>query len=465
MVHSGVRMRNCLHRHRRGMAAVIAMLFLAIFGTLAVGFYAAATTSVQVSSNEQRVLRASMAAESGMDFMRYQLARISIPYGVPQEWIFPLLYLQLQANMQNTGNLSGRIIWWGGTVIHVPATYNRPIVLDAAQGSFRASIYNLGQKVRVKVTGTGPDGRTTRAVQLDYALAQRASAIFDYGIASRGKVTTEGASRVRGATDPTKGSILSTCMSDPTPVVIKGKEVSGDISVVNPNANVSIQNGASVGGTTNLQEIYASHVHKGVQEPEFPTVDTSAFAAYATSVYTGGNTLVNCRIPANTNPTFAGNATIRGVLYVETPNRITFRGNVDIQGVIVVQNSPTGTIDSNVLDFSGSVSARGVETLPESYGNLRKMTGSFILAPKFHVKFSGDFGTVNGSMLADKFSMTGNATGTVMGSVINLADNAMTVSGSSEIIIASTGTTNYPAGVFFSSNFAPLSDTYEEVQP
>lgn len=450
---------------RRGMAAVVAMLFLAIFGTLAVGFYAAATTAAQVSANEQRVMRAGMAAESGMDCVRYQLARISIPYGVPQDWIFPLVFLQLQANMQNTGNLSGRVIWWGGTVIHLPATYNQPINLGSSQGTFRASIHNLGQKVRVKVTGTGPDGVTMRCVQMDYGLAQRASAIFDYGIASRGKVVTEGASRVRGATDPTKGSVLSTCMSDPTPVVIRGKEVSGDISVVNPSASVSIQSGASVGGTTNLQEIHARHVHKGVQEPEFPVVDTSAFAAYATNVYTGGSTLINCRIPANTNPRFNGNATIRGVLYIETPNIVTFRGDVDIQGVIVVQNSPTGSVATNVLDFSGSVSARGVEALPESYGNLRQMTGSFILAPKFHVMFSGNFGTVNGSMLADKFSMTGNATGTVMGSVINLADNPVTVSGSSEIIIASTGTTNYPAGVFFSSNFAPLPDTYEEVQP
>jgi hypothetical protein len=52
-----------------------------------------------------------------------------------------------------------------------------------------------------------------------------------------------------------------------------------------------------------------------------------------------------------------------------------------------------------------------------------------------------------------------------MGSIVNLTNNPLTLNGSSEIIIASTGTTDYPAGVFFSSRYAALPDTYEEVKP
>jgi hypothetical protein len=61
--------------------------------------------------------------------------------------------------------------------------------------------------------------------------------------------------------------------------------------------------------------------------------------------------------------------------------------------------------------------------------------------------------------------MSGNAGGTVMGSVITLTDTPLSLNGSSEIVIASTGTTEYPAGVFFSSRYAALPDTYEEVKP
>jgi hypothetical protein len=61
--------------------------------------------------------------------------------------------------------------------------------------------------------------------------------------------------------------------------------------------------------------------------------------------------------------------------------------------------------------------------------------------------------------------MTGNATGTVQGSVIVVNETPMTVNGSADIIIASTGTSNYPAGVSFGSYYSPLPDTYTEVVP
>ena len=51
---------------RKGITAVLAMLYMALFSTLALGFYAAVTTSVQVASNEQSQTRAMRAAESGI---------------------------------------------------------------------------------------------------------------------------------------------------------------------------------------------------------------------------------------------------------------------------------------------------------------------------------------------------------------------------------------------------------------
>src|SRR5205085_2783636 len=145
-----------------------------------------------------------------------------------------------------------------------------------------------------------------------------------------------------GLTDPTKGSILSATRTDPTPVVIGGKQVSGDVSVVNPTGNV-VYGGASIGGTNDPAQI-ANHIHRGVPEPVFPSIDATTYAAFATNKYAGGSTLSNCYIPPNTNPTFSGNATIEGVLYVMAPNVLNFKGNCTIKGCIVVQNNAPGDL-------------------------------------------------------------------------------------------------------------------------
>ena len=66
-------------RRRRGISSVLAMLYLTLFSALAVGFYATVNTAVQVSYNDQRAIQAFGAADSGLEFMRYQLANVSIP--------------------------------------------------------------------------------------------------------------------------------------------------------------------------------------------------------------------------------------------------------------------------------------------------------------------------------------------------------------------------------------------------
>lgn len=457
-------MKRPVCRTRSGVAAVLAMLFLVLFSTLAVGFYAASNAASQVSNNEKHAAIAAVAAESGMDFMRYQLSQVTIPHGTQQSQLFGLVYNQISANLANTPNFSGKSISNSGGVISMPSFGY--ITLNSNGAKFSATITDMGQKLSVKVVGVGAGSSLSRAIQMQYGLAEKSSAIFNYGVASKGKIYTQGSSRIKGATDPTKGSVLSTSMTDPTPVIIKGKEVSGDISVSNPNASVLVA-GASVGGTTNTQEIYAKHVHIGVDPPEFPTVDTAAFQAYVSNApYVAGRSLyVNQRIPAGTNPTFTGGVTIQGVLEIEYPNIVKFAGNATIQGTIIVKNGAPTDVVNNSITFTGDVSASGVETLPSGFGGLRSLTGSFLLAPGFSTTFKGNFHTVDGSIMASKIAMTGNAGGTVNGTVINLDNYEMDVSGSSEIIIASTGTTNYPAGVFFSSNYAPLPDTYEEVQP
>src|SRR5215472_2582900 len=90
-------------RQPRGITSAMAMLFLVLFATLSLGFYASVTTSVQVANNDRRNARALLAAESGVQFMRYDLANVYINQTSPD----PMgeLYTQLQSRLGSTSNL------------------------------------------------------------------------------------------------------------------------------------------------------------------------------------------------------------------------------------------------------------------------------------------------------------------------------------------------------------------------
>jgi hypothetical protein len=95
------------------------------------------------------------------------------------------------------------------------------------------------------------------------------------------------------------------------------------------------------------------------------------FIPYATTVYTPGKgTYSNIVIPPNTNPSFSAGTTLKGVIYVKTPNRVSFSGNTSIQGVIVTDTTgQVGNLNTNTVTFQGGFDSKGVETLDPSYGD------------------------------------------------------------------------------------------------
>ena len=373
-------------------------------------------------------------------------------------------------SMNGTSVMNGGNIAVTNGAIYIPSQNGWANVDSTTGTKFRAMITASGQFLVCTVDGAGPSGTIQKAILLKYQTAPKAGAILDYGVASEGTVSTAGSTVIQGLTDPTKGSVLSADLLSATPVVIDGKEVSGDISVVNPSATISVS-GASIGGTSDPTQI-PKHEHIGVPAPVFPTIDTSVFTQYATTMYTSSmSTLTNVYIPPNTNPKFTGGVTIYGVLWIQQPNTVTFRGNVTICGVIV-GNPPsmTQTYDpvNNVISFAGNVQATTIDQLPNTvpnYAAIQKLTGSFMLVPSFAVSMTGNFGTIGGSMVVGSLSMTGNAGGTVDGSVIGMTDNPLTLNGHSSITISSTGTTSYPTGMSFGNNYTPLPGTYLEVTP
>jgi len=452
------------------MTAVLAMLYLTLMASLALGFYSASNTAAIVSDNEQKTERTRLAAESGLDFARFNLSKVLIPAKAPITQHFSLLCDQLAARLNGSGNLdNGSIYADGFSTIRVPADAAKFIKSDDKGGQFQFTITNLGdRKIRVTSVGRNANASPTtgvRTVRLDFELQQKPSSIFQYGIATRGTVTTSGSTSLLGQPNPDKGSILAIDTTDPTPVKIGGKEISGDISVVNPDANVVVS-GGSVGGSTDANDIQTNHVHKGIDNPEFPTLDTSMFIPYATNVYTPGKgTYSNIVIPPNTNPSFSAGTTLKGVIYVKTPNRVSFAGNTSIQGVIVTDTvGQVGNLNTNTVTFQGGFDSKGVETLDPSYGDLRNLSGSFMIMPGFSLSFAGNFNaTAYGTIVVDKASMTGSAVVTLHGSLIIMADTPMTMQGNAQLT-AGENALAFPAGLMFSNYYAPLPSTYDEVK-
>ena len=75
----------------------------------------------------------------------------------------------------------------------------------------------------------------------------------------------------------------------------------------------------------------------------------------------------------------------------------------------------------------------------------------------------GNFGTVNGSIICAQFQMGGSAEGTVKGSIIQMSDLPTTIDGSADVVIASVGTTQYPAGVTFGVHYTSVPGSYLEI--
>src|SRR5882724_2392234 len=90
---------------RSGMASLIAMIYLTIFTTMAVGFYATTNTNAIVATNEMQSTLALGSAESGMDFMRYQLSGIVLPYGTNPANLLTNASNVLGASLNGTANM------------------------------------------------------------------------------------------------------------------------------------------------------------------------------------------------------------------------------------------------------------------------------------------------------------------------------------------------------------------------
>jgi hypothetical protein len=445
---------------RAGFAAVLALVLLAVFASLALVWVTAAGLSLRASSNYGDAAQARLAAEGGAAFILHELSALRLP-GSTTASTFPAnLCAKLGTAMNGTANLASQTVAVNGALVTVPQ-----IVLP--YGQF-ASDLSWADPNRVRLTVTGRCGDACQRVRIFLDLVPRLPTAFDYGLASQGQITISGSAQIVGVNDPSEASVLSATAST-TAITLSGSAtVSGDIHTTGNPSTIVISGSPSVGGSTD-PNVIAQHVHFDVAQPTFPEVDIAPIAALATNTLSSStpsaSSYSNIRIAANTNPTFGGSVVLNGVVYVEAPNVVTFAGHTTINGLIVTQDANL-PISSCRLSFSGSAEAYGVEALPDTpeFAAVKQQTGTFILAPGFAVTFSGNFGAVNGSIAADQLTFSGTAEGVVRGSVLGLSDLPTTVSGHVEICVDHAAADPHPAGFVLSYALVPIASTYTELK-
>jgi hypothetical protein len=470
VIGSGSRRRTV--RGRRGITSVLAMMFLVLFGSLSVGFYASVNTTVQISYNETKAMKAQVAADSGMAFMRLQMSFVNLPAGCPKEQILQQVYDQLKVRLENTPNLGTMKLGYSGSAITIPSGTTQAMKLDNEGAKFRAVIGLSGSDVQVTVSGLFGDSTSmSRGVRLTFKPVEDVSEIWKYGMAGNGTLSLSGGI-LRGIPLPAnaaRGSFFSSNTSTSTPLTMSGSAtVTGQAYFTRADGHVS--GSGSLGGITDPTK-WASVTNANVAAPVLPVVNTQIYKDWmdglggTETVITGSMSLPyykNIRIKAGTNPSLSGGPTIDGLIYIEAPNKVTFSGGAKITGVIVVDNPTEGTTTNSII-FSGGSTLKGPEFLDASYGALRTMTGGSILAPNFSVSLSGGSSTFGGSVLAKSLSMSGGSGGNVSGSVITYGTAGMTFSGGSFINFTNTGAAPKPVGAYFAGHLAADPETYSEV--
>jgi hypothetical protein len=464
MFNRSTQLRIRQFRRHRGVTSLIAMMYLVLISSLVLGFYAMTTTSAQLSSNDERIARAYLAADSGMDFMRRQLAKVRVPPHTAPEMSIEFYYPDMGARLNGTGNLNGGSISRSGNTISIPA--NGAIKLDAAGNSrFRATITDWAGEIVVKVEGFYGTTAVTRTITMDFTRQTRSSSVFDYAIASKGQIVMKkGTVTSSTGVDPSIAAMFS-AKPDGTALIVEGGEIGGDLTLME-TAAVSVT-GGSVGGSSVTSTILSDHVHTTDTSPEFPAFDPTVYKPYASNSWVDDKkTQQNILIRAGTNPTFNANDTVQGIMYVESPNQVTFNGNFKLQGFIIME---PGASTNDQLNFSGNLTMSPVPNDP-IFNSVRAVSGVAIMAPNAKMSMTGSSGgNIKGNVIVKEFNFKGAADllfdlGTLM--AMSEEDGSVVFDGSKSIRFTATGSNNIPSqGITYSQFYVAKPSTYQEPLP
>ena len=384
-------LRKCARRKRAGAVLIISMIFVVVFSVLAVSMATLSGNSVQLASNHHDLNAALSAAQSGQEVMRYWLSRVLISSSTPQDDYFSGIVAAVQDDLDDNSI----------TTVAVQQDGSIPTVtLDSTSGvSFDSVIVIDGNQPTVlEVHVTGRSGPASRTITTAYNIQPYEFPIFKFGLATKGPLDFSGNPTIAAVNSSWEADIFVESSNDSIAVQVVGNtSFDGEVNIGNAASNVDFQSDVSIAGDEG-QTAIDNHVHIGMDSPEFPVPDTERFRQYAigdlvdsSTDLSAGITLTNATIKGGTNPVFGGSVTIEGILFIESPNKVTFDRNVALHGIMVadgdVHNPEPG---ANSIDIMGNFESHpypdGMEFDP-----IRQEVGSSIIAPGFYTTFAGNF--------------------------------------------------------------------------
>lgn len=460
-------------RRRRGIAYVLALVLLALCTSLAVAMSASTNLSLRRGDNLHAAMNAQLAAESGLEFMILCIADAKLPKDTDYDSLMPNLAQALGDVLNDTTNLNG------APVSNTTATAIVPSI--AVEGAVFSCLFTRlapggagHQRCRVSIAGTA--GGIRRRVSVNLKLQAKPPLIFDYGVASKGTIDIRGNAKIMSMSEAEDASIFSASGATTVIDASGNATIAGDLyTCAEDFSAIDLCGNVKVGGESDKDEILEHHTHLGLEEPEFPELDLEPYPALTTTVIdastptSGNRTFDNPHILPGTNPTFSGNTTLNGIVYIEAPNDVKFAGNVILNGFIVTSDGGSLPLSGNQITFTGNVSVPGVDALPDilDFADVKEYTGTAILAPGFGVTFGGNNSGINGLLAADQFTFRGNSTlgGELTGMILGLKDLPMSLRGNTTITINRPDDDYTPTGFKYSAVFEVIPGTYAEILP
>ncbi|MGE5296795.1 MAG: hypothetical protein ACM3VT_18395 [Solirubrobacterales bacterium] len=449
----------------KGSVLVLSLLFLAIFSTLAAAMAGMSGANVQIAQNQRKLDNTRGCAESGLEVVRYWMGKVEISGTTPPDERFAQLAASLQNKLTSAGATNVVTTYTGSTI-----TISN-VALNSSQGQSFSAILTKIDPNNIRLEVTGHYSSFDRTIRSAYKFDTRANNVFDFGVATKGPLSLAGNVELEGINIQVESNAYIESENALQALAIIGNShIAGEVKIVNPLALVYLQGGqAGIGGETGSAAM--EHVKIGVAPCEFPEMNPDIFIPYATRVLTSADstsadaTYNNLKIPAGMNPSFSGQVTLKGVVYIEAPNVVTFNGGVDITGVIVTDGDPTDNSATNRLVFNGNVAGHPITQLPQEtqFAGLQEKKGTFIMAPGFSLGFGGSFSTLSGAIAANGIQLWGHAGGTINGSIVNYSDTQMTLQGNTDLYFNRSGLTEVPAGFVPQLVMYYNPSSYEEV--
>ena len=461
-----MRTKELLRRRRQqGIVLIITMIFVVVFSAFSVSLATFAGTNLQIAKNHKVATKARYSAESGLEIMRYWLDQVSISGTTSASQRFDAVCTSLQSVLADA-NATNVNPTQSGSILTIPS-------VSLAGGSserFTAVLQSVDVDT-LRLSVSGYYDQIQRTIEVDYLFGSEGSSVFDFGVATKGPLSLTGNIELKGVNSAAESNAYIESLDETLALSIVGNsQIGGNVKIGNPMGTVNLQGGqAGIGGETG-QDAIDNQVEIGVPLSEFPEPNPDIFESYAINAIdastdtTANATFENIRIPAGLNPHFSGQATLKGVIFIETPNVVTFSGSVDMTGIIVGDGSVNDDSGTNQIIFQGNVVSQPVSALPSEsqYAGLHEQTGTFIMAPGFAISFTGNFSTLSGAIAGNGISFSGNAGGTINGSIINYSGAGMTLSGNSDLYFNRPGSSNIPAGFVPKTTLAFDASSYRE---